>query len=302
MSATERSLSRGGGSTRTGAPIAAHDIKGAGGLRLHVREWGNLQGPPILLVHGWSQSQLCWTRQLASPLAEEFHIVTFDNRGHGMSEKPLAAEPYVDAQLWADDVAAVIDRTGLDRPVLVAWSYGGFIVADYVRAYGGQGIAGINLVGAAVMLTPTFEHIGPGLLENAEDACAPDLSRNIAAIRRFLEACTAQPLSQDDRIAALCWNMVVPTEVRAALFAREIDAGDVLADISVPVLVTHGRLDRIVLPSMAEHVLAVCKTAEPAWYEGVGHMPFFEDPVRFNRELGDFVRRMNRAVAAIPQP
>ena len=43
---------------------------------------------------------------------------------------------------------------------------------------------------------PTFDHIGPGFLENAPDACAPDLATSIAAIRRFLEACTAEPLER----------------------------------------------------------------------------------------------------------
>jgi non-heme chloroperoxidase len=276
-----------------GEPIATHEVRGGGGLRLHVREWGNRRGPPILLIHGWSQSQLCWARQVAGGLAEDFRLVTFDSRGHGMSEKPTEARHYLDARLWADDVAAVIDHSGLDRPVLVAWSYGGFNVTDYVRAYGERAIAGINLVGGAVTLKPpAFDHIGPGFLENAPDACRPDLATNIAAIRRFLAACTARPLSQEEWSTAMGWNMVVPPEVRAALIAREIDADDVLSSLSVPVLVTHGRCDAIVLPSMAEHVLDVCDTGEPSWYDGVGHMPFVEDPVRFDRELGEFVDRV----------
>ena len=60
----------------------------------------------------------------------------------------------------------------------------------------------------------------------------------------------------------------------------------------MPVLVTHGRSDRIVLPSMAEHVLDVCPTATPSWYEDIGHLPFSEDPVRFDRELGEFAARV----------
>ena len=83
--------------------------------------------------------------------------------------------------------------------------------------------------------------------------------------------------------------MVVPPEVRGALFSRELDADDVLSELSVPVLVTHGHDDTIVLPSMAEHVLDVCDTAEASWYDDVGHMPFLEDPVRFDRELAEFV-------------
>jgi len=44
----------------------------------------------------------------------------------------------------------------------------------------------------------------------------------------------------------------------------------------------------IVLPSMAEHVVAVCSTARASWYEDVGHMPFLEDSDRFDRELAEF--------------
>jgi non-heme chloroperoxidase len=290
----ERSLTLESATARPGEPIAVHEVRGGGGLRLHVREWGNRHGPSLLLIHGWSQSQMCWGRQTSGPLAHKYHIVTFDSRGHGMSEKPLDADRYLDAQLWADDLAAVIEQTGLERPVLVAWSYGGFVVSDYVRAYGEQAIAGVDLVGAAVMLKPPrFDHIGPGLLENATDACGADLPANIAAIQRFLEACSARPLSLGDWNTALCWNMVVPAEVRGALFAREIDADDVLSQLTVPVLVTHGRVDAVVLPSMAEHVLEVCDTAEASWYDGVGHMPFLEDPVRFDRELDEFAARAN---------
>ena len=36
-----------------------HRVQGAGGVKLHVREWGNAAGLPILLIHGWSQSLLC---------------------------------------------------------------------------------------------------------------------------------------------------------------------------------------------------------------------------------------------------
>jgi non-heme chloroperoxidase len=275
-------------------PVATYDVRGGQGLRLHVREWGDPDGPAVLFVHGWSQSQLCWARQLDSPELARFRMVTFDNRGHGMSEQPLEPEHYVDGQLWADDVAAVIEQTGLHRPVLVAWSYGGFVVTDYIRAYGEAGIAGINLAGGAVLLKPpTFDHIGPGFLENAEGACSPDLGTSIAAVRRFLRACTAEPLSDDEWSAALAWNMVVPPEVRGALISRAIESDDVLATLSVPVLVAHGRADTIVLPSMAEHVLEVCATAEASWYDGIGHMPFWEDPQRFNRELDDFVTRVS---------
>jgi non-heme chloroperoxidase len=278
----------------TAEATATHSVEGGGGVRLHVVEWGRGDAPPILFVHGWSQSHLCWARQVESPLAGAYRLVALDLRGHGMSEKPAAEAAYGEARLWADDIASVIEHLRLERPVLVAWSYGGYVVTDYVRAYGDEGLGAIDLVGAAVMLTPSFDHLGPGLLANAGEMCSPDLATSSAALQRFLRACTASPLAPADWSTALCWNMVVPPEIRGALIARRIEADDVLAKLSVPVLVTHGLADEIVLPSMAEHVLGVCGTAEASWYDGVGHMPFWESAERFNAELSELAARATR--------
>src|SRR3954452_20768937 len=89
--------------------MKVHVVRGGGGLRPHVREWGRADGPPILFIHRWSQCHLAWSRQSESALADEFRLVAYDLRGHGMSEAPLAPEHYTDAGLWADDVAAIID-------------------------------------------------------------------------------------------------------------------------------------------------------------------------------------------------
>jgi non-heme chloroperoxidase len=270
----------------------AHTVRGGGGLQLHVREWGNPNGPPILFIHGWSQNHLCWTKQVGGPLAQEFRLVALDNRGHGMSDKPLEAEHYTDPQRWADDIAAVIEALRLDRPVLVGWSYGGLIMCDYLRAHGQARVAGINFVGGAVALGErafgTF--IGPGFLEPFLGATAADLPTNIAAIRGFLRGLFHTQPSQDDFEVALCCTFAVPREVRAALALREIDSNDVLTTLKVPVLVTHGRHDDVVLPTMAKHIMHVCPTAQPSWYEDAGHAPFLEDPGRFNAELAAFVR------------
>jgi non-heme chloroperoxidase len=272
-------------------PAATYEILAGGGVKLHAREWGNRAGPAVLFIHGWSQSDLCWLNQVRGDLAGTFRIVTFDLRGHGLSEKPPGPEHYADGRLWADDVASVIDQTGLEQPILVAWSYGGYIVTDYLRAYGDAHISGIDLVGAAVILRPpAFDHIGPGFLDNAREMCVPDLSVNIAAARRFLRACTSRPLGDDEAGTALAWNMVVPPAVRRALLSRELDGSDVLASISVPVLVTHGKDDAIVLPSMAECTIKACPAATASWYDGVGHMPFWEAPDRFADELAGLAR------------
>jgi non-heme chloroperoxidase len=267
-----------------------HTVHGAAGVKLHVREYGKSTGVPILLIHGWSQSQLCWSKQYESALKNDAHIVAFDLRGHGMSDAPDELDQYTDGNKWADDVAAVIDQLALDRPILVGWSYAGYVISDYVRKNGQDKIAGINFVAAAVVLSPKASGslVGPGFLENAPGACQQDLPTNIAAIRRFLRACFVKPVSQDDFEEILAFNMIVKPNVRRALLQRELDFASLLEGITVPVLVSHGRADTMVMPAMADFILDHCKTAEVSWYEGVGHAPFLEEPLRFNTELKRF--------------
>jgi len=276
---------------RTGR-MKVRALPGGGGLRLHVREWGRADGPPILFIHGWSQNHLCWARQYDSALAGEFRLVAYDLRGHGMSEAPLEPGHYTDGKLWAEDVAAIIDELGLGRPVLVGWSYGAFVICDYVRAYGQDRIAAIDFVEGAVKLGEAAfgTLIGPGFLDHFVGATADDLPTNIGAMRSFVRACVVKPVPDDDLETAICWNVAVPAAIRANLAAREIDCDDVLTAMQVPLLVTQGRADSVVLPAMAEHVLATCPTAEASWYDGTGHVPHLEDPRRFNRELAELTR------------
>jgi pimeloyl-ACP methyl ester carboxylesterase len=274
--------------------MRTHSVTGSGGLRLHVREWGDADRPAILFVHGWSQCHLCWAAQYESALAQEYRLVALDLRGHGMSEKPLAPEHYVDPRIWATDIAATIDQLSLQGPILVGWSYGGFVICDYLRAYGADGIGAVNFVGGAVALGPKAfgTLIGPGFLDHFAGATVDDLPTNINAMRRFVRACTREPLPADLHEAVLCWNMVVPARVRAALGSREINSDDVLASLSVPVLVTQGREDIVVLPAMAEHILGTCPNAKASWYSGVGHAPHLEEAQRFNDELAGLARRV----------
>jgi len=274
--------------------MQVHTVTGGGGVRLHVREWGRADRPPILFIHGWSQNHMCWDKQYESPLRDEFRLVAYDLRGHGMSEAPPGPGPYTDATLWADDLAAVIDRLGLERAVLVGWSYGAFAICDYIRAYGQDRVAAINFVEGAVKLGEAAfgTLIGPGFLDHFVDATSDDLPTNIRGMRSFVRTCLAKPVAAEDFETALCWNMAVAPRVRASLGAREIDDDDVLRGLVVPLLVTQGRSDTVVLPAMAEHVLATCPTAEASWYDGVGHVPHLEEPGRFNRELAVLTRRV----------
>jgi non-heme chloroperoxidase len=274
--------------------MKTHTVHGGGGLQLHVREWGKADGPPILFIHGWSQNHLCWDKQYQSALRDEFRLVACDLRGHGMSEAPPEAEHYTDGKLWADDLAAIIEQLGLERPVLVGWSYGAFVICDYVRAYGQDRIAAVNFVGGGVKLGQAASGtlIGPGFLDHFADATADDLPTSIRGMRGLVKAFAAEPLAAEDVETLLGASMVVAPRIRANLAAREIDDDDILRALTVPLLVTQGRADTIALPAMAEHILATCPAAEASWYEGAAHVPHLEEPERFNRELAALTRRV----------
>ncbi len=211
-----------------------------------------------------------------------------------MSEAPREASAYQNPQFWADDIAAILKELLLERPILVGWSYGGFIICDYLRAYGQENISGIVFAGAATTLHPPTlsEFIGPGFINVVTDAISEDLPTSLLAMRQFMHNCIARPLALEDLETALCWQMVVRPDVRGALVTREINSDDVLRSLRVPLLVAHGRQDYVVLPTMAEHVLETCPKATASWYDDVGHAPFLEDPARFNRELAELVHQV----------
>ena len=272
-----------------------HNIAGGDGLMIHVREWGNASGPAILFIHGWSQSLLCWTKQFHSELAKDFRLIALDLRGHGRSAAPAEVDHYNQTQLWADDIKAIIDTLELNNAVLSGWSYGGLVIGDYLRTYGTAQLGAINFVGATPALNENAlgTLIGPGFTDNFAACTDPDLEISIPGIIKFLHDCFEIPPTAEEFSTMVGFNCVVSPITRANLAARDVENADVFADIDVPVLVTHGDTDRVVLPDAGRYFLEHCQTARASWYEGIGHAPFFEDARRFNREIADLAHEVN---------
>src|SRR5258705_5429229 len=104
-------------------PVATREILGGGGLKLHAREGGNPEGFPLLFIHGWSQSDLCWLNQVRGELASTARMVTFDLRGHGFSEEHPGAGHYADRRLWAHNLGPGHDQQGDSHPLPGTWAY-----------------------------------------------------------------------------------------------------------------------------------------------------------------------------------
>ena len=275
-------------------PVPSQRTAGAGGVELAVYEAGVRGRPAIVFIHGFSQNTMTWKPQFSGPLADRFHLVGYDLRGHGASETPPAPNGYVESTLWADDLAAVIRDRGLQRPVLVGWSYGGYIIADYLRRYGDADLGGVVLV-AAVTKNGTEEAAGfltDEVLAIFGDVLASEVGRSLAGTRALVDLWAA-PGSSDWQLGYGS-AMMVPPEVRSAMFSRVLDNDDVLTGVRVPTLVVHGRDDRIVRVRASEHAASMVKGARLVLYEGAGHTPHRDDPGRFNRDLAEFVGSLQR--------
>jgi non-heme chloroperoxidase len=268
----------------------ALDVRGGGGVSLHVYETGNPDGTPILFIHGFSQSHLSWQPQLNSTLADDFRLVTFDMRGHGGSDQPRDADQYNDTAKWAADIAAIIRELDLARPVLVGWSYGGVVISDYLREHGDDELGGLVFVGAGTNLGESAEGLlSNELLELFGNIVAREIEPRIEGTREFLRLGTAQPVEADVYEVMLANAMSVPHDVRLAMFSRELDNNDVLSATQLPALVIHGSKDRLVLLRSSELIASTVPNAELRVYDGIGHAPFLEDAERFNRDLAAFV-------------
>lgn len=269
--------------------MVSHTVTGGDGITLAVETVGPEDGQPIVLIHGYTQSRLSWRKQLKSDLTDEFHLVAFDNRGHGASEKPEDA--YGDSKLWADDVNNVIDELGLEDPVLVGWSYGGLIISDYLEKYGDDEISGIVLAGAITKLgtEDATAVIGDDFLELVPGFESTDAAESVRTLETFIRRCTYADPSQEDLSFMLGFNTKVPPYVREGLHSREVTHDGDLEATDVPVLLAHGDEDTIVLPAAAEEHADLFPSADVSAYPDTGHSVFWERPDRFNRELREFV-------------
>ena len=264
-------------------------VRAPDGTRLATYEWGRADGPEVLLIHGFAQSHLCFVPQYTSKLAEHCRLVAFDMRGHGESEQPTNPATYQGSRVWADDIAAVIEGKQLRRPVLAGWSMGGRITRQYLIVHGDARLAGINFVASQVIEEPRFR--GPGAPKPLPENLT--LEAEIDAAIAFLDGCFAKKPSETVFRQALGYNMRVPAAIRRAIagWSTPVEVTlDALRKVTVPVLLTQGRADTVVLPAAAEATAAVVKQAKISWYDDCGHSPFCEDAPRFNDELLAFVR------------
>lgn len=271
-------------------------IDGAGGVPLNIVEAGTPGSPAIIFIHGLSQSHLSWEKQLTSALANDFHMIAYDLRGHGNSGKPWNAADYAAPTVWAGDLKQVMIATGVRKPLLVAWSYGSWIAVDYLVTEGPQSIAGLVLIGALGGLAPGNSRSRPGDREKGERIRAGInsglLRENFAAgaeiIAFFLRGAVGDDRWLRDNAAA---TALLPPYARPLILQRSFDHSTAIGSITMPTLLLLGSEDPQVTPEDARSLAATLPDADVSIFEGSGHLPFVEDQPRFNSELKTFARQ-----------
>lgn len=101
-------------------------------LRLHYVDWGNAEAPPLLLIHGGRDHCRNWD-WVAEALADDYHIIAPDLRGHGDSQWLVGSVYRLTDYVY--DIAQLVHQTGLAPLRVIGHSLGGAISLHYAGVY-----------------------------------------------------------------------------------------------------------------------------------------------------------------------
>jgi NAD(P)-dependent dehydrogenase (short-subunit alcohol dehydrogenase family)/pimeloyl-ACP methyl ester carboxylesterase len=127
-----------------------------GGVDLCVAELGDPGRPTVVLVHGYPDSKEVWS-QVAVRLADRFHVVLYDVRGHGRSTAPKPLRGGFTLERLTDDFLAVVDAVSPDRAVhLVGHDWGSVQAWEFVTVERTRG----RIASFTSMSGPSLDHFG----------------------------------------------------------------------------------------------------------------------------------------------
>jgi pimeloyl-ACP methyl ester carboxylesterase len=103
-----------------------HRIVEVNGIKMHVAEKGNKEGPIVLFLHGFPELWYSWRHQIVALGSLGYRAVAPDLRGYGDTDAPASVSSYTIFHL-VGDVVALIDSLGVDQVFLVAHDWGAII-------------------------------------------------------------------------------------------------------------------------------------------------------------------------------
>jgi N-formylmaleamate deformylase len=252
------------------------------GLRLHHLEYGEA-GAPVVIVPGITSPAATW-EFVSLDLARDYHVITVDIRGRGLSDTPSAGYELAD---YAGDVTAVIEHLGLQRPALVGHSMGARIAAAVRVLHHG-------VAGPVVLADPPLTGPGRGTYPMSLEAFMDQLqaARSGAAPEELLKYFPT--LTPEHLVLRAQWLPTCDeTAVRESWlnFHRE-DFFPYLRELEPPVLFMYGGDSPVVPESALPEITETRPDVEVARISGAGHMIPWDNTADFLRETRRFLKRV----------
>jgi non-heme chloroperoxidase len=202
------------------------------------------------MTHAWPLNADMWDYQAAKLSSAGFRVITYDRRGFGRSDQPASG---YDFDTFADDLANVIEQTGVRNVTLVGYSMGGGEVVRYFSRHSGRNVVKAGLVGAAAHYLLKTENnpigIDGAIFEGIKQGVQGDRKTYLAGLLRdvFLDAKRPATIAVtqemvDSTLAMAMQASVAATTACVDAFAKT-DFRPELAAVKVPTLVLHGTAD-----------------------------------------------------------
>jgi proline iminopeptidase len=247
--------------------------------------------PTIVLLHGGPGFDHSQFKPQFSQLADVAQLVYLDHRGCGRSDRDDPNSWTLET--WADGVKGVCDALEIERPIVLGWSFGGFVAMAYAARYPGHAEKLILQSTAARLdvdvIAAAFESVGGA--EAAAIARAfwtsPDNETIVAYLQRCIPLYHPGPL--DPAVLSRC---LLNVDLLMGFDGeKEMDQREALRRIEIPVLVLAGALDPITPVASAEEIVAALgrPDVELEVLGASGHFAHLSEPDRFFSLVQSFV-------------
>jgi pimeloyl-ACP methyl ester carboxylesterase len=254
-------------------------------------------GPPLALVMGYRLSSVAWPTSFVEALARQFTVIMPDNRGTGLSYKPV--DGYALANM-ARDIQGLLDELGIPKVHMLGYSMGGAIALEFVRQFPDRVQ---NLILCATMCggaRATYAKPSVTRVMREIDGISPvEIARRIWHVTyapAYLQRHQALAEDQTQR------EIAFPTPLHSAdlqfqAFA-EFDGSKALSGIACPTLVLTGDLDELIPPQNSAMMASIIPNARLVVVPGGGHRVLWETP----DECIDVIREFLRSPPDWPTP
>lgn len=261
------------------------------GIRLHFDALGRKSAPPVLMIQGLGADKNLWNLQRFQ-LALRYRVIAHDNRGAGRSDKPFGS---YSIEQMADDAIAVLDEAGVDSAHVVGASMGGAIT-QYLTIKYPERVRSMTLVCTACRNHDWRRDL---LRTWSEAATTKGMNSMTTEAARWVIG----PRSLRRLWPAVSWLGPIATSRAShgfngqvqALLSADDSMADLLSTITVPTAVIVGNQDILTPRADSEELVARIPTAELIVLSGAAHGLMIEHATTFNRVLGDFLTRAERA-------